>query len=500
MASAQHCPECNIPRSHTDSSIDPVQTFPLLRLPREIRDTILGELFFPGEKEPTEFEQDELGLAVTAVRQVFPYDTDKRRKPRFDVSILRVCRQLQEEGEVVLYGTASWNLMYQDWCDHVKLSYEFLEKLPRRLRRLIRRVERKCYSEVYRETISLKDWQIFMTFLARECPNLHGLKLWGPGDRYEGPPWVDTCRRDKEWVKAILQITTLKVFDIPVIHGGVIYGFPKFKDDFLPWLKSSLLQQPQHNVPLRTQKLNKDHGGTKTLFLEFPRNIRDLVYREVLLPPGRRIHPYIRSWYDQDTQNTVSLFLVNKQIHHEAELVLYSEGIFTAETLKHQTNFSRMLRDRTQDRVKNVPDDYKGFRLTQRLTKLIRHVRVALDFDPSQYSGPLNINAYAVVDCPLISFAARYMQLSSFTIVLSGSLVIHMNRHWATHAPNEIPMWRGGFSESLLRDIARLPVQVETSDTTQLHPSCLEWFTEGLKGEILFRIDTSPSMDWLYYR
>ncbi|MCJ1388607.1 hypothetical protein MMC18_001454 [Xylographa bjoerkii] len=498
MAGAKDSPDRDIPGACVDAfDSDAAQTFPLLRLPTEIRDTILGELFFPGEKEPDEFEQDTLGLAATAVRQIFPYDRDAHRKPKFDVSILRVCRQLQGEGEAILYGTASWNLMYQDWSDHIKLSYEFFEKFPKRLRRLVRRVERKCYSEPYSETISLQDWQIFMTFLARECPNLHSLRLWAPGDTHEGPPWVDTCLRDKEWVKAILQITTLKEFDIPVIHGGVIYDFPEFKNDFLPWLKSSLLQQPQHNVPLQKHDVMENNEGIKVRFLEFPRNIRYMVYRQVLLPPGRRIHPYIRSWYDQDTKNAVSLFLVNKQINREAELVLYSEGIFTAASLKYQIKFLKMLRGKTYYGVKNVPD-YKGVRFTQRLMKLIRHVRVGVELDRSQFAVLLNTSDF--VEGPLISFAARFMQLSSLTVVLSDSLVVYMNRQWTAYAPNEIPKWRGGFGNFLLRDIARLPVQVETSDGITLDPSCLEWFTEGLRRERLFRIDISPSMDWLYTR
>ncbi|MCJ1434009.1 hypothetical protein MMC27_003374 [Xylographa pallens] len=498
MASPKQSSARNFPGRYINSpDIELAQTSSLLQLPREIRDTILGVLFFPGEKEAGKYQQNGRGLAVTAFRQISPYDTDRHRRPHFDLTILRVCHQLQEEGELILYGTASWNLMYPDWCGHVKLSYEFFEKLPRRLRRLLRRVERKCYSEVYRETISLGDWERFMTFLARECPNLHSLKLWGPGDWYEGPPWVDSCRKDKEWVKAILQITTLKEFDIPVIPGGVIYDLPEFKDDFLPWLKSSLLQQPQHDVSLQKQKLDEYHEGTMVPWLKFPRNVRDLVYRQVLLPSNRRIHPYIRPWYDRDTQNAVSLFLVNKQIRYEAELVLYGEGIFTAESLKHQLNFLRMLQEKTTHWFKGMPD-YKGSRLTQRLMQLIRHIRVGVEIDRSQFVH--NLSTDDLVKGLLISFAARYMHLSSFTIVLSDSLVVHMNRQWATYAPNEIPRWRGGFRDFLLRDVARLPIRVETSNTTQLDPSCLEWFTEGLKRERLFRIDTSPTMDWLYIR
>lgn len=151
----------------------PTDAFPLLDLPREIRDQILGEVLFPGEKQPNDIgEQDHLGLAPTAVRQIFPYDTNDNRKPRFDIAIIRTCTQLQHEAEWILYGTSSWNLMYQDWSDPVKLSYEFFANLPRRLRRLIQRVERKCYSRPYTESITLHDWTMFMIFWrvsARPC-------------------------------------------------------------------------------------------------------------------------------------------------------------------------------------------------------------------------------------------------------------------------------------------------------------------------------------------
>ena len=50
----------------------------LLELPREIRDHILGEVLFPGEKEPQDLTQNELGLGPTAVRQIHPYNTESR--------------------------------------------------------------------------------------------------------------------------------------------------------------------------------------------------------------------------------------------------------------------------------------------------------------------------------------------------------------------------------------------------------------------------------------
>ena len=217
---------------------------PFLSIPVEIRDQILGEVFFPNEKEPTNLFQDRYGLARTSVRQIAPYRKGTERQT-FDLAVFQTCKQLQHEGEAIFYGTSSWNLMYRDWERGPKLSYQCLERLPKRTRRLIRRVERKCYSVSYGQTIPLAEWIKFMTFLADECPELQSLKLWGPGDRNEGPAWVRSCRKDEHWVQAILQIKTLRYFEIPVIPGGVIYQYPEFRDDFLPWLKRSLTEEPK---------------------------------------------------------------------------------------------------------------------------------------------------------------------------------------------------------------------------------------------------------------
>ena len=461
---------------------------PFLSLPQEIRDTILGEVFFPGEKERKGFEQDYLGLATTAVRQIFPYDTDTRRRPRFDVSVIRTCRQLQEEAEAVLYSTSSWNLMYQDWSqeDRVKWSYEVFERFPKRIRRLICKVERKCYSEPYDMSISLYDWQLFMTFLAQECPNLHSLKLWGPGDRAEGRPWVENCTRENRWVQAILQIVSLREFDIPVIRGGVIYGFPEFRDDFLPWLKSSLTQrsvtsQPELEPAPSTFESHEYDRAFR--FLDLPREVRDMIYRYILLPPSRRIHPYIKSWYDKDTQNANFLFLTCKQVREESESILYDEGVFTAPTGKYQIKLLKMIRaysmtTRSQDLESWEP------RFNKRQVGMIRHLRI-------------NLRAFS--KHPLISFAARFMRLKSIELVFDDNLVNRMNRKWRKLAPNKIPKWRGGFQEYQLRDISRIPlVRVETSARVTLNRDCLEWFTEGLRRERRFRIDYSPDLDWLY--
>ena len=229
-----------------------------LTLPREVRDQIIGELFFPTEKEARKFEQDRLGLAPTARRQIFPFHPDPWRRPKFDVAILRVCRQLQFEGEAVLYGSSSFNLMYDDWSFHrPRLSYQLFDGFPERLRRLIQRVERKCYSASYRQSIPFSEWDAFMRFLAEECPSLHSLRLWGPGDPQECIPWIESCTQDQDWVQSILRIKTLQTFDIPVIPGGTIYSDSAFRDQFLPWLKRSLTERKVPKVQLSVAEVTE---------------------------------------------------------------------------------------------------------------------------------------------------------------------------------------------------------------------------------------------------
>ena len=460
------------------------QTSPFLCLPQEIRDAIVGELFFPGEKEPLKFDQNTLGLAATAVRQIFPYDLEK--KHNFDHAILRTCQQLQEEGAGILYGSCSWNLMYQDWSDHIKLSYEFLEKLPKRYRRLIRRVERKCYSETYEMKITLYDWKLFMTFLARECPNLHSLKLWGPGDINEGPLWVKTCKRDADWVQTILQIKTLLEFDIPVITGGAIYDFPEFTHGFLPWLKSTLLHQPEaasNSAPLQEAQVSASFR-----ILDLPRSIRDRIYQFTLLPPTRRIHPYIKSWYDITTQNILPLFLACKQIHHESEAILFGKGIFNALLRKYQIRLLKMLREHRGTLPKqdffSLKEPPSGIHISGRQVRLVKHIRMYLD-------------SHRV--STLLIFVARAMELESIELVLEDSIVEEMYRQWRDPAPARKERWRGGFSDVFLRDIARIPtIKVETSEAVVLDPACLEWFSQGLRGEALSGSGSNPAMHWIH--
>lgn len=454
------------------------KTFPLLDLPREIRYQILGEVLFPGEEQPTEgFTQDHLGLAPTAVRQIFPYDTDEKRKPKFDVAIIRTCMQLQEEAEAILYGTSSWNLMYQDWSDGVKLSYEFFEKMPRRLRRLIQRVERKCYSRPYYNTISLHDWTIFMTFLSRECPNLHSLKLWGPGDTSEGPQWVESCQKEEGWVQAILQIESLEYFDIPVIKEGVIYQYPEFKDDFLPWLKTCLVQAPKwHRIDHLEPAYRSNNGdGSFFPFLKLDRSIRDRIYRHALLPQSKRVHPYLKSWYDLTTRNVVPLFLACKKLHEEAMIVLYSEAVFTSPLSKYDEQLDRFLESK-----KKYPHYFS----------LIKHIRIT---KPAlEYRGFLNNKTLRLI--------SETMNLDSLEIILSTQEITDLNREWTDvrSGRKDVMAW-GYVTHNNLARLARLNrIAFDTTrSNVPLDSCCEEWLVRGMKQEMLYP-SGDPQLQWLH--
>lgn len=475
----------------------------LLDLPLELRNQIYGELFFPCEKEPPELIQDALGLARTAVRQIFPYDLSLRKKPRFDTAIIRTCKQIQDEAEEVLYGTSSFNLMYQDWSDKVKVSYEFLESLVPRNRKRIRRIERKCYSESYRDTISLTDWKLFMTFLSRECPNLISLKLWGPGDRYEAPQWIESCQREKEWVQAILQIKTLKHFDVPVIKGGIIYQYPEFTGDFLPWLKTTLLQPAKdHPAAQLTQTDNVNRSPHQPFpLIWLPVAIRQRIYGHALLPPSKHVHPYIQPWYDQTTRNLIPLLRTCRQVREEVEEAFYSTAVFTSlEPLKYDTGLLHFFRGTHgyQYWRQNAPRTVKHHDgLPLRLHGLIRHVRVE--------------NAWSI-RFDLLHFLAQGIEsLQTLTLVLDNDSVDDLNalfeggmpRPWRypQHRSSRISPGRRRYSKfwstKMLRQLARVPgVRIMIAEGRALHPDVRPYLETGLRNIYLSK-EIDELEDWI---
>ena len=375
--------------------------------------------------------------------------------------------------------------MYQDWSDGIKLSYEFFGILPRRLRRLIQRVERKCYSKPYLGTISLHDWTMFMTFLARECPSLQSLKLWGPGDSNEGPAWVETCGKEEDWVQAILQIKTLKYFDIPVIRGGVIYEYTTFSDDFLPWLKTSLTEASCHPQAVEKQDSKRCHSNDAKPFpfLNLEKTIRERIYRRALLPPDKRIHPYIKPWYDSTTLNVLPLFLTCKQIRQEAERVLYTQAILTSPLPKYNTPLHHFLENFHHPPIRGPRGFYSStLGLSRRLRPLVKHI---------------HSNSSILKDHFFCEFLTSHMDI---TIHLSiDALTVHnLNRDWEATEPNSKFSFRfGSFVKQPICRLARFKnVIIDTPEDAPLNADCLAWLTSGLQEEFAHS-SRDKRLEWL---
>lgn len=363
---------------------DSGQVCHFLRLPLEIRQQIYELHFFrryiePGlpYNDPVKFEGRKLGWAVeglsgTAINQIHPYRMGTPRQPRFELSILGTNRTIQHEAEQVFYGWSSFNLVMDSLSSINQKTYEFLEHLPRRCRVLIRRIEARCFEQTAHpgthssaSMIQPLEWKLFMTFLARECPALQSLKLWAFADGSQGQIFSNTCREDAAWVRQLLKIKTLTFFDIPAIPRGVIKPDQSCAPAFVEYLRARLYGQAREHKELmsRTITPSAPDTGSHFRFLDLPYELRARVYKVVLIPADEYVHPYVKSWYDETTRNATSLFLTCRQIHEEAEHILYRHAIFSFPLPKHQMHrvlFYEKLSERLVDKIRWVKN-YKKF-------------------------------------------------------------------------------------------------------------------------------------------
>ena len=345
-----------------DSNTNQPSTF--LKIPLEIRQRIYELHFFYREVEtslpysdPHKFEGRKLkwaveGLCGTAVNQIHPYRQGTKRQPSFELSIFRTNRQTQLEAEAVFYGWSSFNLIMDSFGLISYKTFEFLETLPTRYRRLIRRVEARCYGDFSqpltherKATILLYDWKIFMKFLAQECPSLQSLKLWAFADGREGRSLNESCQEEKEWVQAILQIKNLRFFDIHAIPRRAIKHDQSCAPEFVERLRYLLYRQKSEQKQMLCDKQITPDAVSSFPFLKLPVEVRYRIYRLTLLPADNRIHPYIKSWYDQTTRSVIPLFLTCHQIHKEAEDVLYGSAIFFSPEHKYSLRLVQFLAD-----------------------------------------------------------------------------------------------------------------------------------------------------------
>ena len=329
-------------------------------------------------------------ITFTASRQIHPYDRPEpiemwsmsagpppyreliyKSLRRYPLAIFRVNHTIQAESELIFYGSASFNLMGGQSLRAIS-SWEWLSQLPRRYRRLVQRVEHFCYIETM---YSLFDWTLFMKMLSQECPALQSLRLWVHSDEQEFE-WLADTKVDDPWVQAILQLQNLRDlrrFDMPgikplrlqdsqhsLVHRMIsthqagphhAYALRHNHHQISPWLKPGNVPRPIDSEPSDTARIVpwlrarlvknnpltvsatslQDSCTPLAIFpiLNLPPAIRNCIYRHILLPANKQLHPYIKSWYDETTRNAVPLLLTCRLIREEAEDVLYGSAVFT---------------------------------------------------------------------------------------------------------------------------------------------------------------------------
>lgn len=439
-----------------------------LDLPLDVRNQVYELIFFAKEQNEawglnqamTEFEARKLnwastGLVGTTGNQIHPYRRDSKYQPQYDLAILRTNHQVQEEAERVFYGWSSFNLTGDAYAPGELPTFQFFQTLPPRYRKLIRRVEIRCfYRSAHRSQagnvrlMSLFDWNAFMKFLALECPSLRSLVLWGFADGVEGEDLERSCRMSSDWVQSILQIKTLRFFDIRAIPRRKVTEDQSCVPTVLRNLRSVLYQQSNAATTLPAESPSLSLGSTFPL-VQLPLHIRKRIYRFALLPADKRLHPYLKSWYDVTTRNAVPLFLACRQIQKEAEAVLYGEGVFCAPAHKYDPPLSTFLQ--------NLPP---------RLLRQINH--------KVTYSQMLS---------PFIDDALANKHLTTFSYVqgTGDSDLLQRYMFVAEHLYKPWPLKR---------------ISIETHDSASLSQHMRDWITQGFmdlgyfnEGHLILRLD-----------
>lgn len=451
-----------------------------LQLPLDIRNRIYELIFFAKDKKQaggltplmSEFEARKLnwastGLVGTTVNQIHPYRRDSKYQPQYDLRIFRANHQIQEEAERVFYSWSSFNLTGDAYAPGELPTFQFFESLPRRNRRLIRRVEIRCfYRSAHRSQpgnwrlMSLFDWDAFMKFLAGECPSLRSLTLWGFADGVEGEDLKRSCRLSSDWVQSILQIKSLLFFDIRAIPRRRIAKDQSCVPETLHQLRS-LLYNHHYDTP-QTSPNNPPipipSATSPFPLLHLPLHLRKRIYRFVLLPPNKTLHPYLKSWYDITPRSAIPLFLISHQIHREAESVLYSESLFVSPAHKYDQSLLNF--------IQTLP--------------------------PHLLPPHYHIITYQKLISPFIDLALAHKQLTTFHYTHKPP---HDTDTDTTLPPQQTKLYKF-IAEDLHKPWPLKRINIQTNDSTTLSPFIRVWITQRFidlgawdEGHLILRLD-----------
>ncbi|KAG7006739.1 hypothetical protein G7Y79_00013g035110 [Physcia stellaris] len=93
------------------------------------------------------------------------------------------------------------------------------------------------------------------------------------------------------------------------------------------------------------------------------------------------------------------------------------------------------------------------------------------------------------------------MQIEYLEFVLPERGVDYINEEWRERSVNPKALWRAGYANDFtMQTYARIPkLVISTPPGKDLDPECREWWTRGLREELLYP-SGDPKLAWLHNR
>lgn len=288
----------------------------LLTLPLEIRSQILHHVFAGSNDNP---DSGDGHISTHPFHSGIRRSNHQYKKKHTDTSIICVCRQLQLEGENILYSNATLRLVGNNYT---KLVAGMDSNICKRHQRLIGSIHMDSWNPVYPEDSPFCSWKELIYLISKDFMSLRSLLLSITTsyceELSENDPRYATHKPDDPLTCAGDLSESLQP-----LHA--IQGLTYFKIE----CEESLMDlDPALATALTTYQPPFTRQGSFR-FLALPREIRDMMYRHMIIPSNRAVHPYLAPGVDGTTKNIIPLFQTCQKIYMEAEVVLYSEAIFS---------------------------------------------------------------------------------------------------------------------------------------------------------------------------